>query len=183
MVRRAAAAGLQGVGPAASASLVPWLHPRGTGTGAGAGARGREPPRERLRSRDPFQRFRPRGGQRRPRRSRWERSPPRGPQSSGVVALPNPAHLASFPALRAASCPWGLGSQGRERGDQPGRGARKEKRSLWVLQDCCDNTAPGVGGEREEWDSENGKLGRGFRSTTHLVSTPGLFHLPGGFYR
>lgn len=110
MVRRAAAAGLQGVGPAASASLVPSLHPRGAGTGAGA--RGREPPRARLRSRDPFQRFLPRGGQRRPRRSRWERSPPRGPQSlwGWSPSLTQPTWL---PSPLAAPLPargaWGAG--------------------------------------------------------------------------
>lgn len=52
---------------------------------------------------------------------------------------------------------------------------RKEKRSLQVLQDRCDNPqSPGrVGGEREEVGCANGKLGWGLVQRTHA---PPAFH-------
>lgn len=52
---------------------------------------------------------------------------------------------------------------------------RKEKRSLQVLQDRCDNPqSPGrVGGEREEAGCANGKIGWGLVQRTHA---PPAFH-------
>lgn len=75
-----------------------------------------------------------------------------------------PAHLALL-FLLSPPC---LGSRG-------GTHWGKEKRSLQVLQDRCDNPpSPGrVGGEREEAGCANGKLGWGLVQRTHA---PPAFH-------
>lgn len=140
-----AAARWQGVGRGARASRGSPLRPAGAAAGTAEPAGG---PRGAAATRDPPA-LPPRGGQRRGRGLR------------GVVASPAPAFLLSRPFP-----PVGWGPRGRR--------ARKEKRSWEVLQDCCDNTARGVGGESEEWDSENGYLAGGFPLATHLLFTTPL---------
>lgn len=68
---------------------------------------------------------------------------------------------------------WDLG--GDSLGTAGLRSRRKEKRSLQVLQDRCDNPhSPGrVGGEREEAGCAKGKLGWGLVQRTHA---PPAFH-------
>lgn len=102
-------AGWRGVGPGATASLVPRASP----SGSRAGARGREAPGERPPPPDPSQPFPHRGGQRRPRSCGDGRLPgARG--RVGVVAEPG-APSPPFPACRLL--PVGLGTAGhRARG-------------------------------------------------------------------
>lgn len=100
--------------------------------------------------------------------------------AAGTVACPGPAvawgwspsqahralHSLKYPCL-----PVGLETEGNgARGLARQRSEKREALLLGFARDCCDYTLPrAVGGEREESDSENGNLDRGFHLTTHLL--------------
>lgn len=149
MVRRGAAAGCvspspagwRGVGPGARASLVPldssfgsWARDQGNprprpvpGSSFLRGPLPALPPErwaplpEELRGPSPAPGLRSRGGGPRARRT--------------GLSIP----------LSTPVCPWVWRLRGMEPGDWPGRGARKEKRSFWVLQEIAVTTLfPGL---------------------------------------
>lgn len=113
-------AGLQGVGPAARAALLPSLHPLGSGRGREAGK-----PAEWLSPRDP--RPFPLSGGSAGRREAGTVAPPgRWSRWGWLMILEHPAPL----SLRAPSCPGYHRTKGFERVDWLGSEARKEKRSF-----------------------------------------------------
>lgn len=121
----------------------------------------------------------PRDGQRHQRRSRWGRSP--GHSSGGRLAQPTRLFFfLFFFFLSFFSFPFLTSVAHELRG---ARGSSEKKRSSPCgFCKTAVTTLPRVWvGKREEWEKKMGSRDGAFRSTTHLVSTPGPFPSPTAF--